>query len=36
MIEKKTQTPKYFFSFECTWIEYITYNVLTILLLLSG
>ena len=30
MIEKKTQTPKYY------WIEYITYNLLAILLLLSG
>ena len=33
MIEMETQPPKYF---ECTWIEYITYDVLAILLLLSG
>ena len=34
MIEKKTQTPKYFLNVH--WIEYITYNLLAILLLLSG
>ena len=34
MIEKKTQPRNIFF--ECTWIEFIIYDALAILLLLSG